>query len=193
METIKIIMKKLFLFALLSLFCNTITAQKKKTATKSVVLATQGIYTAEINKSNFNIYINNKGGKKDSIVMKTIDQNMLPNNCKITAFKAKNIALHLISWTESNTVKLPKKITVVTVSYSKVYDITTKTEVYSNVQTNTNTKEQVQLGKTTATETQERNRNEGYTLTLLPTGDIILKNKTQEKKLSYDVVSKVFK
>jgi hypothetical protein len=182
-------MKKIFVLILLSMFCSSVYCQKKK----NTVLASLGIYTAELTKTNFNLYINSKSAKKDSIFIKTIDPNHLPNNCKITTFKAKNATLYLVSWTENTSVEIPKKITVTTMSYSKIYDLTTKTEVFNNLQTNTNSKEQVQLGKTLATETQERNRNEGYTLSVLSNGDIGLKNKTQEKKLVFDAGNKVFK
>ncbi len=182
-------MKNIFVCVLLSITCTSVYGQKKK----NTVLATQGIYTVELSKSNFNFYINSKNAKKDSIFIKTIDINHVPNNCKITTFKAKNTPLYLVSWTENTTIEISKKITVVTMSYSKIYDLTTKTEVFNNVQTATNIKDQVQLGKTQASETRERTRNEGYSVSILSNGDINLKNKTQEKKLSFDSESKVFK
>ena len=41
----------------------------------------------------------------------------------------------------------------------------------------------------TASETQERNRKEGFEFNLLPNGDLILKNKTQQNTYAYNVAS----
>jgi hypothetical protein len=186
-------MKKIVLILLIALTSTNVYCQKKKkTVSKkasSIFLTGVGNVSAEISKVNFFLCIN----KKDTINIKPANFDAMPMNCKITPFTAKNTALHLITWTEVVKTSEPKKESVATITYSKIYDTATKTEVGTNTQTVTNIKEQVQLGKTAASETQERTRTEGYELVLLPTGDIVLKSKKGETKYSYDAVSMKFK
>ena len=186
-------MKKTVLLLLIIFTSVNSFSQKKKKATakksSSIFLTGVGNVSAEVSKKDFFLCIN----KKDTINIRPANFDVMPMNCKIMPFTTKNTSLHLITWTEIITTTEPKKVTVATTYFSKIYNIATKTEVGANTQIITKITEQVQLGKTAASETQEKTRTEGSELVLLTTGDIVLKSKKGEKKYSYDTVSKQFK
>lgn len=188
-------MKKTFLLILLSVFCLNINAQKKKKSiakiTKNNVLAKSENVTVEIVKNNFNIYVLN-GKIKDSITIKTIGASN-PVDCKLKSFSTKGNKFFLLTYNEKSIVQNPNKTEDITITNSDIFDILTKTKIYSNIQKSTKITEKVFLDKLkNASETQEKIRNEGYNFTLLPDGDISLNSKTKSSKLSYDVATKQY-
>lgn len=164
--------------------------QKKKaaTATKTTpVLAKVDNLVAEIKGGNFQVTINENNKPKDAIVVKTADAKFTPTDCKLTAFKANGVTLYLLNWTEKALNKTDLKTENITTIYSRVYEVATKTEVFSNYQTTNNIVEKVFLDKLkNASETQEKIRREGFEFILNPDGSIVQKNKTQENKWVYD-------
>lgn len=189
-------MKKTILLITLALCTSIGYSQKKKGGSKakatSEVLTKTDNLSAEIVKNEFHLYID-EGGKKEVLFTRPIDSKRKLSECKITSFKAKETPLYYISWTEKGTVKTDLKTEDATSVVSEIWEIPTKTQVIANTQTTTHIVEKVFLDKLkNASETQERNRREGSEFKLLPNGDILLKNKTQESKQSYDPVTKKY-
>lgn len=168
---------------------------KKKAAAKpaSTALAKADNLTAEIVKGNFYLFINNAKAKKDTIGIKTVDENSLPKNCALKAFSAKGTPLYLLTWTEEQTTKTDLKTEVRSVLFSEVYDVPTKTKLFSNQQTTTNITEKVFLDRLkNASETQEKVRREGFEFSLTPDGDIVQKNKTQQNTFAFNAADKKY-
>lgn len=188
-------MKKIILLVVVSFFCTSIYSQKKKAVSKkstSIVVAKSDNLSAEIVKDNFYLFVNN-GAAKDTIVLKTIDVKNLPTDCKITPFKAQTVPLYLVTWNEKTTTKTDLKTEDVVEIYSEIFEVTSKTLALGNIQKTTNITEKVFLDKLkNASETQQRVRREGYEFTLLPDGDVSLKNKTQENKMTYSPTDKKY-
>lgn len=188
-------MKKIVFLVLVTFFYCAANAQKKKTTLKkatTTVLAKTANLSAEIIKDKFYLFVNN-GTSKDTIVLKSIDVKNLPSDCKITAFTTKSAPLYIISWTEKTTSKTDLKTEDIINLHTAIYEITSKKLVLSNIQITKNITEKVFLGnQKDASETQQRVRREGFELTLLPDGDIILKTKTQENKMTYNAVDKKY-
>jgi hypothetical protein len=188
-------MKKIILIALVSVFCTSVYSQKKKTqkkASSTTALAKSDNATAEILKNNFCLSINSKT-TKDTIVIKSIDPLNLPTGVKISNYTTKGFPLCLVTWIEKNVTTTKLKTTSATKTYSEIFDLATKTKVFSNSQTLTNIKEIHFLDtKQTVSETIERNQNEGFVFMLKPTGDISLKTKTQENKMGFDLNTKKY-
>ncbi len=189
------LMKKLILLILISFFSINSNAQKKKKATtkisKTNVLAKTDNVSVEIFKNNFNLYIVN-GKVKDSINIKSVEA-MPPTDCTLKAFTTKGIKMYLLTYNEKSLVQNPNKTEDIIATNSEIFDVSTKTKVYSNIKKTTKITEKVFLDRLkNASETQEKMRNEGYTFTLLPDGDISLSSKTKSSKLSYDLASKQF-
>lgn len=165
---------------------------QKKKSTKAVVKPTSTLakadnLIAEVKTGNFQLTINENGKPKDAIVVKAADAKFTPTDCKLTAFKANGTTLYLLNWTEKTLNKTDLKTENITTIYSKVYDVTTKAEVFSNYQTTNNIVEKVFLDRLkNASETQEKIRREGFEFILNPDGSIVQKNKTQENKWTYD-------
>jgi hypothetical protein len=181
----------------LSLFASFGYGQKKKpvakapVATNTVVAKADNI-SAEIAKGNFYLFINTNG-KKDTVLIKTIDPKKMPAAGKITPFKAKGAQLYALSWTETaNTeTKLKKESSLTT--FTEIYDLPSKTKVLANAQITTTISEIVFLDKNqTVSETQQKLRREGFEFILLPDGDVILKNKAQENKMTYSATEKKY-
>ncbi|MFI0491807.1 hypothetical protein [Flavobacterium sp.] len=182
-------MKKIILFLALSLCCNTIYSQKKKIKEKqsSSVLAKSDNITAEVIKNNFYLFIANKGAEKETILLKSIEGNKLPTECKIIPFTTKGVKLYSVSWTENKVTETKLKTEDMTTTYTEICDVTTKTKLLSNAQTINKIKEIHFLdANKNASETIQRVRNEGLILSLTKDGDVILKGKTQENKLTYN-------
>lgn len=187
-------MKKIILLLALSLFCNVIYSQKKKTAqkTSSSALAKFENLSAEVIKNNFYVLITNKG-KKDTILLKSIDENKLPSDCKILPFTAKGVKLYSVSWIENKITETKLKTEDATTTFTEICDVISKTKVLSNAQTVTKIKEIHFLDtKQTVSETIQKVRNEGFVLSLTKEGDVVLKNKTQENKLTYNPADNKF-
>ena len=188
-------MKKMMVLVLVSLFCVSICAQKKKPIAKkatSIVLAKAANLSAEIVKDNFYLFINNVNSK-DTIVLKTIDVKNLPYDCKILAFTTKSTPLYLITWIEKITIKTDLKTEDIINLHSEIYELSSKKQVVANTQITKNITEKVFLDKLkNASETQQRVRREGFEFILLPEGDIVLKTKTQENKMMYNPIDKKY-
>jgi hypothetical protein len=188
-------MKKMMVLFLVSLFCVSICAQKKKPIPKkatSIVLAKAANLSAEIVKDNFYLFINNVNSK-DTIFLKVIDVKSLPYDCKILAFTTKSTPLYLITWIEKITVKTDLKTEDIINLHSEIYELSSKKQVVANIQITKNITEKVFLDKLkNASETQQRVRREGFEFILLPEGDIVLKTKTQENKMMYNPIDKKY-
>ena len=182
-------MKKILLLFVISSIFNTVYSQKKKPTQQisSSVLAKSDNLSVEIVKNNLCLLIANKGAKKDTIVLKNKVDNSLPKECKIQSFLAKNLKLYSISWIENKLTETKLKTEDATTVYTELCDIASKTKLLSNAQTTTKIKEIHFLDtKQTVSETIQKVRNEGFVLSLTKEGDVILKNKTQENKLTYN-------
>ena len=188
-------MKKIILLFIISFFCLSMHGQKKKLIPKksaSVVLAKAANLTAEIVKGTFYLFINNVA-TKDTIVLKAVDINNLPSECKITVFTTKQTPLYLITWNEKTITKTDLKTEEVVLVYSQIYEINAKILALGNIQKTTNITEKVFLDKLkNASETQQRVRREGYEFVLSTEGDVTLKSKTQENKLTYNPTEKKY-
>ena len=188
-------MKKILLLLLISFTCLNAIAQKKgksnSKVSKTNVLAKSDNVTVEIVKNNFNLYVSN-GKIKDSINIKTVGTTV-PTDCKLTAFTSKNNKLYLLTYNEKTIIQSVNKTEEITAANAEIFDIVSKSKVFSNVQKATKITEKVFLDRLkNASETQERMRNEGFVVTLLPDGDLLLKTKTQENKMTYDAVTKKY-
>ncbi len=190
-------MKKTTLLLLLICFATASYSQKKKTkktskpASTAIILAKTDNLSAEIVKNNLYLFIN-KGNKKDTINIKPVGANQ-PTDCKITPFFTKNTNLCVVSWTEKVLAQTSTKTEDKTLTISEIYEILTKTKVFTNTQTSTLITEQVFLDKNkTASQTQQKQRNEGYTFMLNKDGDITLYTKKQENKMTFDPVKKEY-
>ena len=175
-------MKKTFLLLVLSLFCSVAYCQKKKGAkkagTSSSVLAKANNLTAEMVKNNFYLSINNKGAKKDTILLKKIVGDR-PMEVKITPFTTKGTKLYSVSWAEKLVTTTKTKTEEATTSYTEIWDVAAKAKVLSNAQITTKIKEIQFLDKNkTVSQTNEKVRKEGFEFNLTKDGDVILKNKT---------------
>lgn len=188
-------MKKSILF-LTILFTLTSTFGQKKKASKSTgssSLVKLNNLSVVLIQNNLYLFIENKGAKKDTILLKKYDSKGNPTECKITAFKTKGTPLHLISWTEKSATETKEKTENKTMQYNEIWNIKVKAKAFSNLQTTTKIKEIQFLDKLkNASQTVDKIRNEGLAFTLTKEGDVYLKNKTQENTLSYNASSNVY-
>jgi hypothetical protein len=77
--------------------------------------------------------------------------------------------------------------------FSEIVNFETKSKVLSNTQTTVNITEMHYLdSKQTVSETVQKVRREGSELVLNPDGDVSLKNKTRENKLTFNVDKNLF-
>lgn len=198
-------MKKITMMLSLLLVSGIGFAQKKKTAKPAVkpgknVLATADGLTAELQKgkNNYAFYVlaasKEAKGKKDTLKLKEFENattaNNLPVDAVIKPFTAKGVKLHEISWTEKSYTEVPDKKEDATRTVTQIWNVDTRTQLHSNTQTQTKITEILWLDKgKNASQTSEKLRNEGFALTVGPDGDLTLKNKTQENKMSYDAAA----
>ena len=190
-------MKKAILI-LFIILCNNINllAQKKKIkksgAATSALAKAENVSAEMFNKNLFAIKANS-GVKKDSVMLKTFRENSKPTALKITPFTAKGKKLFLISWSENVVTTTKLKTEDALIIFSEIVNFETKSRVLSNIQTTVNIKEIHFLdAKQTVSETLQKVRREGFELTLTPDGDVNLKNKTQENKLTYNADKNLF-
>lgn len=191
-------MKKIMLVLAVALIVNIGYSQKSKKGTAKAaagktVLAKSGTMTAELfkSKTDYKLYVLVNNKEKDTLSLKnfptTTTKENLPVDFTITPFTAKGTALYNFSWTEKSFTEIPDKKEDRTATVTEIWNAATKTQLHSNVQVATKITEILWLDKgKNASQTSEKMRNEGFVLTLSPEGDIILKNKTQENKLSYN-------
>ncbi len=189
-------MKKIILSLILILCLTPSYSQKKKPikkapVTTSVLAKTENL-TAEIVKSNFYLFIG-AGAKKDTILLKALDVNKMLTDCKITPFTSKGTKLYAVSWMEKTITETKLKKEEALTTFTEVCDIVSKSKVLSNAQTTTKITEIVFLDKNqTVSETREKLRKEGFEFSLTPDGDVVLKNKAQENRMSYSAADKKF-
>ena len=188
-------MKK-YLFIVTVFFLTTAAfAQKKKPvkASNSAALVKLNNLSIELIKNKLYLFIDNKGAKRDTIILKSYEGSAAPIDCKISPFTTKGTALHLISWTETAVIESKDKTENKSMQYSEIWNLKTKSKAFSNLQTTTKIKEIQYLDKLkNASQTVEKIRNEGLSYSLTKDGDVFLKNKTQENTLSYNVSSNVY-
>lgn len=200
-------MKKIIFLLAFALIGSVSFAQKSKkpaakTAGKSTLATADGI-SAELfkKKDQYRFYLlvasKDAKGKKDSLMLKEFADpktaNNMPTACTIKPFTAKGVKLYHISWTEKSLTEIPDKKEDATRTVSEIWNIETRTQLHSNTQTATKITEILYLDKgRNASQTSEKMRNEGFNLAVSPEGDLILKNKTQENRMSYDVAENKF-
>ena len=190
-------MKKAILILFIILCNNTnLLAQKKKIkksgAATSALAKAENVSAEMFNKNLFAIKANS-GVKKDSVMLKTFRENSKPTALKITPFTSKGKKLFLISWSENVVTTTKLKTEDALIIFSEIVNFETKSRVLSNTQTTVNIKEIHFLdAKQTVSETLQKVRREGFELTLTPDGDVNLKNKTQENKLTYNADKNLF-
>ncbi|MBF02533.1 MAG: hypothetical protein CMP76_04470 [Flavobacterium sp.] len=190
-------MKQLFLICLLVASTLTFSQKKKATSKKTptkTVLAKVDNLTAEIitvnKKKQLVLFVVNEG-VQDTLRLKIIENtNYTPLNFKITPFSTSNVKLYHIHWEEKNAISTKLKKEDQDIVESQIWNVAKKELLIGNVQKSSHIVETVFLDKNkTASETQERNRKEGFEFILLPNGDLILKNKTQQNTYAYNVAS----
>lgn len=179
---------------MLLVFCGNMYSQKKKKVVKkepaSQIIAKSNDLTAEIIKTDFFLFRNEKGAKKDTLLLKTFAEKVTPTECVITPFVAKGIPLYCITWKENKITETKVKKEDATISNAQIWNPATKLQIHSNVQTIKKIKEQVFLDRLkTASETQEKIQKDGYVFTLLPDGDFTLKGKTSDTKYTLNITS----
>ena len=188
-------MKKSILL-LTILFTVTSTFGQKKKASKSAdssALVKVNNLSVVLVQNNLYLFIENKGAKKDTILLKKYNIKGNPTDCKITAFTTKGTTLNLISWSETAVTESKEKTENKTMKYNEIWNVKTKSKAFSNLQTTTKVKEIQYLDKLkNASQTVDKIRNEGLAFTLTKEGDVYLKNKTQENTLSYNASSNVY-
>ena len=190
-------MKKAILILFIILCNNTnLLAQKKKikkSGAATSALAKAENVSAEMFNNNLFAIRAGSGAKKDSVMLKTFRENSKPTALKITPFTAKGKKLFLISWSENVVTTTKLKTEDALIIFSEIVNFETKSKVLSNTQTTVNIKEIHFLdAKQTVSETLQKVRREGFVLNLNPDGDVILKNKTQENKLTFNTDKNLF-
>lgn len=186
-------MKRAFLVLLL-IVATTGFSQKKKTTSKKTtsksVLAKIDNLTAEITTANKQkkivLFVLNDG-TKETIELSKNNPDLNPINFTITPFTVNNVKLYHIHWEEKNKISTKLKNEDQDIVESQIWNIEKKELLLGNTQKSSHIVETVFLDKNkTASETQERNRKEGFEFNLLPNGDVILKNKTQQNAYTYN-------
>jgi hypothetical protein len=195
-------MKKIISFLIfLSLTLSTFAQKARKPAkssSKSTLIAKADNVSAVLLETKGAVpffLLVNKAGKTDSLLVKTfIDKKVIPSEGKLTSFTANGDKLYLLTWTEkSETGDAKTKIEKATETHSEIWSAESKKMLHSNVGKVVNITEIVWLDPNkTASKTQDRIRREGFELSLSPEGDIILKNKTQQDRMTYDAVEKKY-
>lgn len=180
-------MKKTILFLFIALISiNGYSQKKKKVSTKkasTTALAKIDNLIAEVKNNNFQITIDGK----DALIVKALSGSFTPLNTKLTSFMASGTKLYLLQWTEKNNTKTDLKTEDITSTYSVIYEIPNKKQVFSNFQTTNNITEKVFLDRLkTASETQQRVRKEGFEFTLNSDGSVTQTSKNQLNKWVYD-------
>lgn len=192
-------MQKIFITVLLVVFSFGAFAQKgKKTSAqpnaKKKVLAKSENITAELleKKDNYKFYL--LVGKDSLTIKSPSGKANVPVDCKIVPFTAKGTKLYSISWIEKSVVGDAKtKIENITYTHTQIWDIAGKAKIMDNVQMVNNITEIVWLDpNNTASKTVDKIRRDGFEFILTKDGDVILKNKTQEDRFSYDAAQKKF-
>jgi len=191
-------MKKVLL--LLMIVCGlSAFGQKKKPAakpaatSKKTTLAKAENLSAEIfEKKNGLLFYALTG--KDTLFSHPLPKDGAPTEVKVMAFSSGAAKLHGISWNQKKKVGDPKvKLENITESHTEIWDVTSKKRVFENTNSVNNITEVVWLDPNkTASKTVEKVRREGMECNLMPNGDVVLKNKSQETKYCYDAAGQKF-
>ncbi|AWA30722.1 hypothetical protein HYN48_11860 [Flavobacterium magnum] len=191
-------MKKIALLLVFTLFTVSANAQKKKAPAKKTVakittLAKTDNLSADMAGNKFMVSITD-GKVKDTLFSRPFDPaKTLPADFKITPFTAKGAKLYAISWTQRNISETKLKNEEALTTFTEIWDAAAKKQILANNQITTKVSEIVYLDKNqTVSETQQKMRREGFELTITPEGDIVLKNKTQENRMTYDAGQQKF-
>lgn len=192
-------MKKVFVLTLAVLSLSAHAQKKKplpKTSAKKNVLVKSGTNSAEWRETKKGNQIYFLTGK-DSVSLKDFSGKMpeIPaTGCKLTPFNAKGTPLCLVSWQEKTTVgDVKTKLENITLTEYRIIDPAQKAVLHSNSYTVNNISEIVWLDPNkTASKTVEKVRREGFELSVQPDGDLVLANKTQTDKLSFDAAAKQY-
>ena len=195
-------MKKIILILFLTSICQSYSQKKKAVdpaSTQIATLAKADNITAQLieNKAGYKFYLLvNSTGKPDTLFLKKspVKNGTYPTDCKIKQFTVKGTKLYLVNWNEKTVVGNAKtRLENITYTHSEIWDISKKIRLLENIQTTNNITEIVWLDpNSTASKTVEKVRREGFEFTLTPDGDIMLKNKTQQDKLTYDAAEKKY-
>ncbi len=180
-----------------SLLTVTSYSQKKKTTIKkgseTSLFPKLDNLQVEVKNGTFQIAISEKGKENDVMIVKAVDANSTPTNCKLSSFSASGVKLYLLTWTEINFLKTSNKTENKTTVYNVIYELVSKKQVYSNYQLTNNIVEKVTLGGTGASETQEKIRREGFEFILNLDGSITQKGKNQQFTFFYNKEKMEFK
>ena len=191
-------MKKIILLFTLVLFVNVSFAQKKKPiakkpSTEKASSTKIDNLSAEVKGKTFQLTITEKGKAADAIIVKEINDNIMPMDIKLSSFTASGTKLYLLQWKEKMNTKTDLKTEDITTIYSVIYEIISKKQVFSNFEKTNNIVEKVFLDKLkNASETQQKIRREGFVFTLNADGSILQKSKNQENKGIYDAAKMEF-
>lgn len=185
-------MKKIMI--LLFLICSQFTfSQKKKSTSSKSVLGKSENVTAEIitdkKQKKLVLFVQN-GTIKDTLEIKKIITTFEPLNFSLSSFTSNGVKLYVVHWEENNNIDTKLKKENQNITENQIWNIDKKELLIGNTQKKSHIIETVYLDKNkTASETQEKNRNEGFEFTLLPNGDVVLKNKTQQDTYVYNTSS----
>lgn len=191
-------MRKLFVFLLLISisigYCQKKKSSKKPSSSAKVFVAKLDHVSAEIitiNKLKTMVLFVKKSDGVDTLeVKKIVPNNFKPLNFTLKSYQAKGKKFYYIQWEEKNKISTKLKQEDQDLVYTQIWNIETKELLLGNTQTSSHIIETVYLDHNkTASETQEKNRKEGFEFQLLPNGDFILKNKTQNNTYTFDTSS----
>jgi hypothetical protein len=205
-------MKKIIIVLALLLIVPTAYSQKKKpvkaSKAQTTAIAKSGNINAELlkKKDAYKFYLllaPNAKKQRDTVSLNTFAYDPkapaatqtanIPTNCVITPFTAKGTSLYSITWIEKSLTEVPDKKEDKTTTVTQIWNLNTKNQLYANSQASTKITEILYLDKGhDASQTSEKMRNEGFAMTITKEGDIVLKNRTQENRLSYDAAEGKF-
>ena len=168
-------------------------SQKKKTTSSKSVLGKAENVSAEIitdkKQKKLVLFVTN-GTTKDTLEVKKIVSTFEPLNFSLSSFTTNGVKLYIVHWEEKNKIVTKLKKVDQNSIENQIWNIDKKELLIGNTQKKSHIVETVYLDKNkTASETQEKKRNEGFEFTLLPNGDVILKNKTQQDTYVYNAAS----
>lgn len=187
-----------WLSVLVLLVSATAYAQKKKPAAKpkteaKAISAKFENCTAELQKNQLFFFQQNAAGKRDTILIKTFDAKLKPENLKISAFTAAKVKLHVLTWDEITKTETPLKKETNTTNQTAIVDFSSKKIVFTNFNTVINSSEIIYLDAAkTASETRDKIQRAGQECLVNPDGTLTLKTKAKQSQLKYDAAASKF-
>ena len=191
-------MKKTFLIIVLAFFSLGFSQKKKSykksTVANNLVLAKLDLISAELitikKQKKLVLFIKSENTKDTLEVKRNVPNDFKPLNLILKSFQTKGKKFYYIQWEEKNKISTKLKQEDQDIINTQIWNIETKELLLDNTQSSSHIIETVYLDKNkTASETQEKNRKEGFEFELLPNGDYILKNKTQNNTFTYDTTT----